>query len=395
MLVRLRVQGPDNQPVVVSVEAGDELAALRIAAQRGVRVLAVDAPSERSVSAPSAKGFPLLLFSQELLALLEAGLNLNEALSTLEAKERQPAFRQVLAALLSDLREGKSLSDALKRFPEHFPEVYSATIRAAERTGDLPSALSRFIGYQVQFDAIRKKLVSALIYPAMLLAVGTFVILFLVGYVVPRFSAAYQSANREIPFASAMLLSMGRIIHGNWMLFLLGFSAAAVFAVMAWRKPAWRKKLFDFVMWFPWLARRAAEFRLARLFGAVSLLISAGIPLTRALPMVSGLLGSDQQTRLTLARQEVEAGRPFSVALVGHGLAGPVAESLIKVGERSGRLAEMLERSARFHDEEFARWMDWASRLLEPILMTIIGLVVGLVVVLMYLPIFELAGSLG
>ncbi|HEY6898246.1 MAG TPA: type II secretion system F family protein [Rhodocyclaceae bacterium] len=367
---------------------------MRVAMARGVRVLSVDAAGGAATSQMVAVRFPLLLFSQELLALLEAGLNLNEALTTLEAKERRPAVRQVLAQLLAALREGKSLSDALKQFPDHFPEVYAATIRAAERTGDMAAALGRYITYQIQFDAIRKKLVSALIYPVMLLAVGTFVILFLVGYVVPKFSVAYQSAGRDIPFASQALLAVGRAIHAHWSLVFAGFVSLVLLAVLAWRQQSWRQRALDMVLRMPWLAARADDFRVARLFGAVSLLLSAGIPLVRALPMVSGLLGLEQRARLALAQQEVESGRPFSVALVAHRLAGPVAESLVKVGERSGRLADMLERAARFHDEDFARWMDWASRLLEPILMVLIGLVVGAVVVLMYMPIFELAGSM-
>ena len=144
----------------------------------------------------------------------------------------------------------------------------------------------------------------------------------------------------------------------------------------------------------PWLAAKAKEFRLARFFRAVSLLLAAGISLPRALGMVSGLLSPSQQPGLARARLAVEQGQSLSEALMGAGLASPVAESLIKVGERSGQLADMLERTARFQDDDFARWVDWASRLLEPLLMALIGLVVGAVVVLMYMPIFDLAGSL-
>lgn len=393
MVVRLRIQGVDGRPAFLDIDAPSEAEAIRLAAGRGARVLAVESEAV-AVQRVAAGEFPLLLFNQELLALLEAGLNLNEVLTTLEAKERRVAVKSVLGGVLGALREGKSFSVAIGIYPEHFPEVYVATVRAAERTGDLSMALSRYIAYRLQFDAMRKKLVAAMIYPLMLLVVGSLVVLFLVGYVVPRFSVAYQSSARELPWASEMLLASGRVLHAHWMI----FGAAAVLAmagvIAAFRQSSWRMAAIDWALRLPWLAERAAEFRLARLYGALSLLLAAGVPLVRAVSMAGGLVGPGQQARLALAQREVEEGGSFSGALVAHGLAGPVAESLVKVGERSGRLADMLERAARFHDEDFARWLDWASRLLEPVLMMVIGLVVGAVVVLMYLPIFELAGSL-
>lgn len=372
-----------------------EADAVRRAVSRGLRVLAIEAVD---AAGPAAGGsgarFPLLLFSQELLALLEAGLNVTEALATLRAKEHQGAVAAVLNEMLQALHEGRSFADVLAAHPRHFPEVYVATVRAAERTGDLPQALARYIAYQLQFEAIRKKLVSAAIYPVMLLVVGGFVTLFLLGYVVPRFSTVYESSGRELPWLSSMLLVFGRLIHHHWQLALVGVLGA--FAALGWgigqaRTRAW---LLDKVLRLPWLATRADEFRLARFYRAVSLLLASGIALPKAMGMVTGLLAGHQQQRLAQCRAAVEQGQAFSAALVGAALASPVAESLVKVGERSGKMSEMLERTASFADEAFARWVDWASRLLEPILMTVIGLVIGTVVVLMYLPIFELAGSL-
>jgi general secretion pathway protein F len=338
--------------------------------------------------------FPLVLFSQELLALLDAGLNLTEALGTLQAKERQPSVRALLSDVLEALREGRNFSDVLAAWPQHFPEVYVATVRASERTGDLPRALARYIAYELQFETIRKKLVSAAIYPAMLLLVGTFVTLFLLGYVVPKFAAVYESSGRDMPWLSTLLLSFGKFIHAHWQAALAGVLAGAALLVWAVRQSRGRAWLLDRALRLPGLASKVDEFRLARFYRAVSLLLASGIALPRAMGMVAGLLGAGQQAGLAQARLSVEQGQSLSQALMAAGLASPVAESLVKVGERSGQLADMLERTARFQDEDFARWIDWASRLLEPVLMTLIGVVIGTVVVLMYMPIFELAGSL-
>lgn len=393
---RVRALGPDGRAQDREFTDMTEVDAVRRVVSQGLRVLSIESDGGAAVvHAPGSRAkFPLLLFSQELLALLDAGLNLTEALSTLHLKERQPAVHAVLGAALQSLRQGRNFSDVLAAAPEHFPEVYVATVRASERTGDLPRALARYITYQLQFDGIRKKLVSAAIYPVMLLAVGGFVTLFLLGYVVPRFASVYESSGRDLPWLSGALLSFGRAIDAHWQVALTGLAVLIATVVWGLTRPRIRAQLLDLVLGLPWLAARADEFRLARFYRAVSLLLAAGIALPRALGMVNGLLGIAQQRRLAQGRLAVEQGQSLSVALVAAGLASPVAESLIRVGERSGQMAEMLERTARFHDDDFARWVDWASRLLEPILMTIIGIVVGAVVVLMYMPIFDLAGGL-
>jgi general secretion pathway protein F len=394
--LRLTVSGPDGRSQSLAFPGMSEAEAVRRVTARGLRVLAIEsaAPAEANARSGARTRFPVILFSQELLALLDAGLNLTEALTTLHAKQRAPAARAVLAEVLRALREGRMLSDVLAGLPQHFSDVYVATVRASERTGDLPQALTRYIAYQTQFETLRKKLVSASIYPAMLLCVGGFVTLFLLGYVVPRFSVVYESSGRDLPLLSAVLLAFGKAIYQHWQLALGGLAAAL--ALLGWglSRPEGRAWLLGKVLGLPWLAARADEFRLARFYRAVSLLLASGIALPRAMGMVGGLLGPGQQQALLECRAAIDQGQSLSKALVEAGLASEVAESLVKVGERSGQMAEMLERSARFADEEFSRWVDWASRLLEPMLMVVIGLVIGTVVVLMYMPIFDLAGSL-
>lgn len=394
--VRLRVQDANGQIHIIESAERSEADAIRMAVARGMQVLAIESKWRTPANAsPVAHGsFPVLMFSQELLALLEAGLNLTEALAALLAKETQPNWRSVLQKMMQALQEGISFSDVLGTLDSHFPQVYVATVRAAERTGDLPSALSRYIAYQLQFDRIRTKLLSAAIYPAMLLVVGAFVTLFLLGYVVPKFSAVYESSGRDLPWLSSALLMFGNAVYKHWPVALFGVTA--MMALLGWTiwRPQGRSLLLHALFRLPWLQRKAAEFRLARFYRAVSMLLTAGIALPRAMGMVTGLLLPEQQQCLASCRAAVEQGRSLSTALQEAGLSSPVADSLIQVGERSGQLADMLERAARFHDDTFTRWIDRASRLLEPVLMTVIGLVIGAVVVLMYMPIFELAGSL-
>jgi general secretion pathway protein F len=394
--IRIRVQTASGIQSLEFSGIGQSEVLQRVAA-RGMTVLSIDsiqAPELLGVRKGQQAPFPLLLFSQELLALLEAGLNLSEALATLLAKERQPGTRAVLQQVVQALNEGRSFSDVLALMPRQFPDVYIATVRASERTGDLPRALSRYIAYQMQFESLRKKLVSAAIYPAVLLGVGGLVTLFLLGYVVPRFSVVYESSGRELPWLSGLLLSFGRAVYSHWEFALAILVLTIWAAVWCVRRPAGRAWLVNQALRVPLLAAQAHQFRLARFYRAVSLLLTAGIALPRALEMVAGLLSLQQQRQLRLCRESIEQGRALSVAFVENQLVTPVAESLLKVGERSGQMAEMLERAAAFADDEFGRWIDWASKLLEPLLMTVLGVVIGTIVVLMYMPIFELAGSL-
>jgi len=394
LLIRLQVQNADGFLHVIELDAPSEQDAVRKAVALGVRVISLEV-ANRAVTDPGRGArFPLVLFSQELLSLLEAGLNLTEAMVTLTHKERRPAAQAVLSGVLTRLQHGENFSDALGRYSEHFPEVYVATIRAAERTGNLADVLARYIAYQLQFDAIRKKLISAAIYPAMLLVIGGFITLFLLGYVVPRFSAVYDTTGHNVSFFSGLLLSFGKYIHAHWKIALAALMMSITLSAFFVLHPVSRRRLIEFFLSLPVLAAKTSEFRLARFYRAASLLLQAGIPLPRAMAMVSGLLTDAQQQRLALARQQLEEGKSLSEVLVAHQLAGAIDESLIKVGERAGRLADMLERCARFYDEDFARWVDWASRLLEPLMMILIGLVIGGVVVLLYIPILDLAGSL-
>lgn len=381
---RLQLQGASQAQVAAK------------AASFGFQVLSVQRIHRQKASRPicrlRAPSFPLLLFSQELLALLEAGLNLSECIEVLHSKESSPHARAQLASVLSSLSEGKSFSDALGEAPEHFPPIYTATVRAAERSGHLPLALERFILYQTQLDVLRKRLVSASVYPCALLVIGCLVTLFLLGYVVPRFSAVFDSSQRDLPWLSAALIATGRTFNDHWEWVVLG--GAVVLGSLVFAVIRWRRQVGHAILSAPWLSQRAHEFQMARFYHAVSLLLGAGVPLASALGMTKDLLGPKLKSTLDNTREAVEQGQSFSAALSKCNLLDPVSASLIKVGEKSGQLAEMLHRTARFADDEFARRIDWASRLLEPLLMVALGIVIGTVVVLLYLPIFELAGSM-
>lgn len=196
---------------VLSFSALDESDAANQAKSQGYNVLSVK--SEGSAVLPrfkkSGNWFPLVPFSQELLALLDAGLSLVEALETLAEKERHSEAKKVFDSIVARLYVGQTLSAALEDFPSVFPPLFVATVRASEKTGGLSEALSRFFAYQSQLDFVRKKIVSASIYPVLLMVVGGIVVLFLMSYVVPKFSVIYEGNGANLPWLSQMLMQWG------------------------------------------------------------------------------------------------------------------------------------------------------------------------------------------
>jgi general secretion pathway protein F len=385
---------PDSGVGITLLEAADAADARRQVAALGHAVLSVTrAPLLSRLGAKGATRFPLLLFSQELLSLLNSGITIVEAVETLAEKENRPAVRTVLQGIVSGLREGRPFSAALEDVPQAFPPLYVAPVRASERTSGLDEALSRYIAYATQLEILRGRLVSAAIYPALLVAVSALVILFLMGYVVPRFSHIYEDMGGDLPFLSRLLLQWGKVVESYWPV-LIGLAAAVVVAAVNGGGRRVGQRLLRLLWRFPAAGERMRVFQLARLYRTLGMLLRGGIPIVPALDMVSGLLSAALQPSLTSATQSIREGNAISQAFEASGLTTAVALRMLRVGERAGNMGEMMERVAAFHDEEMARWAEWVTRLLGPLLMLLMGLVIGAVVVLMYLPIFQLADSI-
>jgi general secretion pathway protein F len=395
--MRYVVKGLRNPEGVVSVvlDAADEADAERQARSSGLAVLSLKRSGGWNLDLfrPRTR-FPLALFTQELLALLQAGLTLVEAIEALSEKESHGSTRLVLEHVSERLRQGRTLSQAMQELPHAFPPLYIATVRATERTGDLPDALRRYAAYESQLELVRKKVVSASIYPLLLIVVGLLVLLFLLGYVVPRFSAVYEEIQGDLPLMSRLLLELGKFLDANGLAFAVALLGTVALGVRLAVTPAARRWLGAKLWKIPAVGSRMRLYQLARFYRTLGMLLRGGTPVVAAIDMASGLLAPALRPGLARAREAIREGRAISEAMSQHGLVTPVALRMLRVGERSGRMDEMMERIASFLDEEIARWVDWFTRLFEPLLMALIGVAIGAVVVLMYLPVFELAGSI-
>lgn len=377
----------------IPVEARDAREARSLAQGRGYAVLAVRRPLALPFGLPE-RGFPLILFSQELRVMLDAGLSLPEAMQALVEKESRGDLRQTLQRVTDALFEGAGFSAALARQPRAFPALYVETVKASEKTGDLSESLTRYITYHQQIDAIRRKILSASVYPLLLLAAGSLIALFLLGYVVPRFSAVYDDLGQQMPWGTQLMLGWGRFLHANAAAVALAAVTAGAGIVYLLSQPAVRAALLRRAWRIPQLGHRLRIYDLARLYRTLGMLLKSGMPVVAAMRGASGLLGSELRPQLALALADIEQGRAISQAMAERGLTTPVALRMLRVGERSGRMSELMERIAGYFEDDLARWVDWFGRLFEPILMLAIGAVIGAIVLLMYMPILELAGGL-
>jgi len=395
MRYQLKAIGPDGRIESVHFQAPDKSTAVRQLEGQGYTVLSVKANAEllglwRSVRTR----FPVALFSQQLLVLLNAGLPLVESIETLAAREKREDMKTVFEQIAGILRQGRPFSAALEQFPQAFTPLYVATVRAAERTSDLAPALGRYVAYEQQVEALRKRITNASIYPLLLIGVGGLVTLFLLFYVVPRFAHVYEERATDAPLFSKLLLAWGQSVEGHGMLaiaLMVGFVMAVIYAV---RMPRIRLAAGDLLWAIPAFGERLKVYQLARFYRTTGMLLRGGIPLVSALQMGAELLHPLLRDKLASATRAISEGHAVSRSMDENGLTTPVALRMLSVGEQSGNMGEMMDRIATFHDEEISRWVEWFTRLFEPLLMAAIGLVIGAIVILMYMPIFELAGSL-
>jgi len=392
MQFAVRTLAPDLSIASQIIDASDAADARRQVEARGLFVSAVE--PLRASARGRAPALSLVLFSQELLALLTAGLGIVEALEALLEKESSLATRSVLERLLAGLREGKRLSTVLAEQSDLFPPLYIGIVRAAEGTSDLPRSLSRFIDYQQRIDLVRSKIISAAIYPVILLLVGGGVSVFLIAYVVPRFAEVYQGAGRNLPWMSQLLLSWGQFASAHTVPMLAGAGALLAAAVLGLRQLIRSGGLARLATRLPGIGERVRIYELSRLYLTLGMLSEGGITIVHAIETVQAMVSPAVRQGLVAAKADIESGLPLSTAFDSHGLTTPISLRMLRVGERTGDMGPMLTQSAAFYDGEISRWIDRFTRTFEPLLMAAIGLVVGAIVVLLYMPIFDLAGDM-
>jgi len=341
----------------------------------------------------SAKDF--LLFNQEFAALVKAGLPILQSLEILHKRTEKPRFRNVLDSIIRDIKGGMALSDAMARHPTFFSPLYTATVRAGEKSGALVDVLRRFTTYQKKMIAVVSKVKMSLAYPIFLVValVGVLALFFL--YVIPNFTQMYSDQAGSLPFLTTLLISFTELLTRFAPVVLLGLVALGI-GVSIWKKSeAGRTALDGIKLKVPLVRSLITQYLLAQITRTLATVLRGGISLVPALDTTAGVINNRvMANKLSESRALVTGGVSLANAFERTGLAPDMTVRMIEVGESSGDLPTMLEDVADFYDQEVENRLTALTTMIEPVLMLSMGLVMAVIVVALYLPIFEMGSRL-
>lgn len=403
MLYRLRaLDAADASRIVeVELESLDEGQARAQAASRGLSVLSIQSVGGASARQPQAthwRSADLAWWCRELRTLIAAGMTVVEALETLQVQSqgRSDERQAVQAELLSSLHRGLALSQSMEALG-CFPSVLVASVRAAERTSSLSGALDDYLSYHEMLDQMRRRVISAAMYPLLVAGVGFVICVFLITVVMPKFLGFLEGTRAVHTGVTWLLFSLSHWLNAHVPLALGMASALVAIVVWSWKSGALASLMRRLAMAIPPIARIVRSFELAQLFQALALLYRGGYPIEEAVGVCAAAArarGADLAHQLAVARECLVKGQGLSRSLTEASLTDEVSRRLLAVGERSGGIDGILQAIAERHAQAVSDFVERAMRVVEPILLLIVASLVGSVVVLMYLPIFEIATSL-
>ncbi len=370
--------------------------------QKGMCVLALEprhAIAGWMPRLPSRRRIPtreFVVFNQELATLLKAGMPLVQSLDILRGRMTNPLFKGVLDEIHEKVRAGTSLSDAFSAHADLFPGVYTASLMAGEKSGSLEAVLRRYVAYVKVISAVKRRTVSALIYPAVLLALSLAVVTIIVVRVVPEFKDFYVQFGHELPLVTRIIVGVSNVVRTQGLLVLLAI-AAAVVGTNSWlRRPGQRERLDRWMLVLPGIGPTARKFATSQLARTLATLLGGGIPLVNAIEVASRAIGNRSMAHaIETVGGRVREGESFAGALAAQGVFPDVAVKMAEVGEATGALQEMLNSLADFYDEEIETDLGRFVTLVEPALLVVMGIVIAGLLLALYMPLFQISSVVG
>jgi type IV pilus assembly protein PilC len=387
-----------NGQIVEGVYAADNEAHLRHELEeKGLFVLSLQprhAVGGISLQLPQRRGVNVrefLVFNQELATLLKAGMPLVQSLDLLKRRVTAPAFKAVLNDVHEKVRSGTALSDAFAAHGDIFSRVYVASLLAGERSGNLDAVLRRYVEYTKIISTLKRKIVSAMAYPAILIVLATVLVSIIVLKVIPAFTDFYSSFGADLPLITRIIVGASEFIRQQFLLIVAAIAFAAV-AVMGWiRRPGQKARFDHLVLGLPVVGQIARKFGTTQMARTLATLLGGGLPLVNALDIAANSVGNQfMAQQLGIVSTRVREGESFAAALEARGVFPDVAVKMAEVGESTGALQDMLNTVADFYDEEIATNLERFITLVEPVLLVIIGIVLAGVLLALYMPLFQL-----
>jgi type IV pilus assembly protein PilC len=398
---RCRLASPSGE-ITESVYAADSESRLRHdLEEKGLYVLSLQAKGTLpglAIRLPRQSRIPsleFLVFNQELATLLKAGMPLVQSLDLLRRRVASPTFRGVLDDVYEKVRSGSAMSDAFAIHGALFPSVYTASLLAGERSGSLDTVLRRFVEYTKVIATVRRRTISALVYPAVLITLALILVAIIVLKVVPAFADFYESFHAELPLITRIILGISSVVREQFLLIALALAASVAAGVVWLRQDGQRARFDRWILRVPMLGDVASKFATSQMARTLATLLGGGLPLVNALDIAAKSMGNQfmaQQVQIVGSR--VREGESFAAALEGRGIFPEVAVKMAEVGESTGALQEMLNTVADFFDEEIATKTERFVTLIEPTLLVMMGIVIAGLLLALYMPLFQLSSVL-
>ena len=337
-----------------------------------------------------------VVFNQELATLLKAGMPLVQSLDILRQRVPNATFKGVLDAVYEKVKAGTSLSDAFDGHAGLFPAVYTASLMAGERSGNLDAVIRRYVAYEKIIGAVKRRTISALIYPAILVVLMIVLVAIIIIRVVPAFSDFYANFDRELPMSTRIIVGLSDVIVSNIWLILFGI-VAAVLAIAMWvRKPTQRARADRLLLDLPWVGETVRKFATSQFARTLSTLLGGGLPLVNALDIAGGAMTNRYLAgEVGIVGRRVREGEGFASALLARGVFPDVAVKMVEVGESTGSLQEMLNSLSDLYDEDIETEVGRLITVIEPVVLVVMGVVIAMVVLALYMPLFELSSVMG
>lgn len=381
-------------------EAGTEAEVRQRLSERGLYVYSVRGHglpalgwSLRRSGGPGFSADNFLLFNQQFVTLVRAGLPILRALDLLAERATRPGLRAVLDDIRQRVKGGASLSDAFAAQGQ-FSEVYTSALLAGERSGNLAGVLDQFITYQKVTGSVRRRLLTALVYPALLVIVAAAVLSYVTLFVIPRFAELYSEMNTELPALTVAVVTIALNLRASLLIFLLLVASVVTAFVLVGRSEAGAQGLDRVRMKLPLLGDILLKFRLTQFCRTLGTLLTGGIPLVPSLEVSAGAMESPALRRVVeTAARRVSEGVSLHAALAGTGIMPDLVSEMIEVGESTGALPQMLASVAEFYEEELNTKLARLLALVEPLLLLVMGATILVILVALYLPIFSIGSA--
>jgi type IV pilus assembly protein PilC len=332
----------------------------------------------------------LMLFGQELAALLKAGLPLFQSLDVMLERQRDPVFKRSLTTVRDKVKSGTALSEAFRAEGDLYPPIFAASLVAGERSGNLESVLRRFVTHLRLNQTLKKKAISASVYPIVLLTMMALLVVVLLVYVIPQFKGFYEGLNAELPLPTRMLLAVATVVRANivWIALVI---AASVFALWSWLRQEGSAVVLDRAfLRIPYFGRLVRMYATSQLMRTLSTLLSGGLPLLNGLEVAASSIGNRAMAQaVTKATGLIREGSSLTLALESTSMMEALTLEMVKVGEQTGALSDMLNAVAEFYDEELDTRMATVLTLVEPVLLVLMAVIVAGMLLAFYLPMFQ------